>query len=248
VTPNSLFKSFREACSLERLSPYKSGRTEIDALSLYGWNIALCEALYPSLQNLEIGLRNRIDKAITVSYSDAWWFRDTGILVAAVERNSWEQAEIRIEDRGQVVTEAAVVAELNFGFWAGLLKPAYDSVIWSRPNVLSNAFPNVPAHHKSRRNLFERFDDIRRLRNRVFHHEQIWHLDLKTEHEKIIESLGWLAPSLQKMTKVLDRFDDINTDAYLMRLKEQLMSACPVETKALLEARKAGVSLTLPTK
>jgi hypothetical protein len=246
--PISLFKKFQDACSAERLAPYKSGRSEIDALTLYAWNIALSEALYPLLQNLEIGLRNKIDTAVRVSHSDAQWFNDPAIMVGFDERQSVEYAEKRIVRRAEPVTPPAIVAELNFGFWSGLLRAEYDPTIWSRPNVIVQSFPYAQGHHRTRRNLFERFDQIRQLRNRVFHHDQVWHLDLKREHEKIIESLGWLNSSLQTATKVLDRFPEVISDDYLMQLKEQLMKACPVETKAFLAARRAGEPLTLPQK
>jgi hypothetical protein len=239
MEPVSLFMAFRGACSIERFAPYKSGRSEIDALTLYVWNIALSEALYPSLQNLEIALRNRIDTAITTSYSDSEWFRDPAIIVDPRARDSVEQAGFRIEDRGETVTPPAIIAELNFGFWSGLLTVKYDPVIWKRPDVLKNAFPHMSTYLRTRKLLFQRFDSIRELRNHVFHHEAIWELDLKTEHANIIESLGWLDPSLHTVTKVLDRFPETFTEDRKRQLKEKLMGACPVETKVLLAARRA---------
>jgi hypothetical protein len=241
MEPISLFMSFRGACSIERLSPYKSERSEIDALTLYVWNIALSEALYPSLQNLEIGLRNRINIAITTSYSDSWWFKDTQIMVDVAERDAVELAEKRLTKRGESITAPGIVAELNFGFWSELLAARHDVAIWRRTGVLEASFPHMP-HPRSRRALFTRFDEIRKLRNRVFHHEPIWNLTLKTEHGNIIESLGWLDPALQKVTKVLDRFPGVYTQDYKNELKEKLMCACPVETKVLLAARREAAA------
>lgn len=239
--PISLFSAFRGACSIERLAPYKSGRSEIDALTLYVWNIALSEALYPSLQNLEIGLRNRMNIAITSSYSDSSWFKDTQIMVDVAERDAVENAEKRINKRGESITAPGIVAELNFGFWSELLAARHDVAIWRRPGVLEASFPHMP-HPRRRKALFTRFDEIRQLRNRVFHHEPIWHLNLKTEHANIIEALGWLDPSLQKVTKVLDRFPEVNTEDRKNQLNEKLMSACPVETKVLLAARREAAA------
>lgn len=234
----SLFSTFQGALSVERLAPY-SGKSEIEALTLYAWNIALSEALYPSLQNLEIAMRNRIDAAINSSYGDPWWFQDTAIIVEFSERNEVENAETRLQKRGQSVTPSAIVSELTFGFWSRLLSSSYDVVIWRRPTILEAAFPYLPTPRR-RDELFTRFEEIRKLRNHVFHHEAIMHLDLKTEHANIMQAMGWLDPSLQKVTKALDRFPDVDTKHYKNNLKIKLMSACPVETKVLLATRKVA--------
>ena len=55
-------------------------------------------------------------------------------------------------------------------------------------------------------------DRIRRLRNRVFHHEPIWHLpDLPKQHELILETIGWISPAMLAATRLLDRFDSVYT-------------------------------------
>jgi hypothetical protein len=248
MVATSLFTLLAGACSSERLAPYQADRSDIDALTLYAWNIALSEALYPCLQNLEIGLRNRMNSAIQASFGDLWWFQDPAIMVGKAERDSAEEAEKRIRKRGETLTASAIVSEVNFGFWSGLLTTLYDPIIWTRPNVIVDSFPYASGHNRTRRNLFRRFDEIRQLRNRVFHHEAIWHLDLNAQYENIIDALGWLDPSLQTVTKALDRFPEIHTDDYLLHLKEQLMRVCPIETKIFLALQKAGEPLPLPKK
>lgn len=189
-----------------------------------------------------------MNSAIGASYDDPWWFQDPAIMVGKRERDTEEAAELRILDRDESLTAPAIVSELTFGFWSGLLTKLYEPVIWSRPNVIVDAFPYAEGLNRTRKNLFERFDEIRRLRNHVFHHEPIWHFDLASKHGNTIEALGWLDPSLQNVTKVLDRFAAINNDGYLLRLKEQLMRMCPVETKVLLAAIRSGTPLDLPKR
>jgi hypothetical protein len=243
MEPISLFKAFRGACSSERLAPYKSEKSEIDALTSYAWNIALSEALYPSLQNLEIGLRNRVDTAIRTSYSNSWWFKGDEVLVDIVERDEVDNAERRLQRRGVTVTPPAIVSELNFGFWARLLASQYDVAIWRRRGVLEASFPQMP-HPRRRRELFKRFDEIRLLRNHVFHHESILHLNLNTEHANMMQAMGWLDPSLQTVTRVMDRFPSIYTEDYKNGLKQKLMSACPVESRVLIAARREAAAAT----
>ena len=60
--------------------------------------------------------------------------------------------------------------------------------------------------------LHRRLDRIRRLRNRVFHHEPIWHLpDLAEQHRLVLETIGWISPAMREMTLLLDRFDSVYT-------------------------------------
>ena len=72
-----------------------------------------------------------------------------------------------------------VVAELNFGFWTALMDRRYEQVLF--PKLLKPCFPYMPRHERTRKNVSARFERIRRLRNRIFHHEPnpkwglIWH-------------------------------------------------------------------------
>jgi hypothetical protein len=243
---DSLFKRFRQACSLDRFAPYKVGRSEIDALTLYVWNISLSEAFYPSLQNLEIGLRNRINTAITVSYrGDAYWFDNPDIVIEDIAKDSVEKAKDKIEDRGEAITPFRVVSELHLGFWSGLLSSKYDVAIWRRPGVLQGTFPYMPPEIRSRERARKEFSSIKKFRNKVFHHEPIWQLDLEAQHKSIYDALGWLDPSLKIVTKVLDRFLQVNSATWRNNLKEELMKACPVETKVLLASRRESITITL---
>lgn len=237
----SLYEQIRAVCSPERIDPYKSGRSEIEALTFYVWNTALCESFYPCLQNLEIGLRNRLNMAICQSFGDPKWYKDSSIVIDLNGQQKVAVAEQLIRDKGKAITPSRVVAELNFGFWTGLFSTPYDAVIWRRSGLLKAAFPFLSKYTRKRSVLADRFGNIRHFRNRVFHHEPIWNLpSLASEHQSILEATGWLDPCLQRVTAALDRFDVVNTDAYRDELKEKLVRACPVESKLMILARKAA--------
>ena len=83
-------------------------------------------------------------------------------------------------------------------------------MLW--PKLLEPVFPHCPRSQRTRRNVYVRLDEIRRLRNRVFHHEPIWHLpDLEERHQEILETIGWISPAMLEMTRLLDRFDSVYT-------------------------------------
>lgn len=55
--------------------------------------------------------------------------------------------------------------------------------------------------------------DIRDLRDRVFHHERILHWrDLDRRHQAILEIIAWMSPELHDFANALDRFASIRRD------------------------------------
>jgi len=206
IMAQDFFLLLRSSLSDQRFDSYRQSSTDknIDLLEHYLWNIALCESLYPTLQNLEIALRNNIYKAVAISFDNPKWFDDPSIL------NDEQQKSVREAKKrlNKPATEGRVIAELTFGFWTSLFDRKYDRVFWNQKDLIKNAFPNMPNSIRTRSTLSKRFSDIRKLRNRVFHHEPIWNNpDLKNRYEGLTEALGWLNPALRDVTElILDRF------------------------------------------
>jgi hypothetical protein len=89
---------------------------------------------------------------------------------------------------GDIVMRAGhVVAELSFGFWTGLLANRYHARLWEP--ALRRSFPLLPPG-VTRRSLHRRVESVRRLRNRVAHHEPVFGRDLAGDHRDILELLG----------------------------------------------------------
>lgn len=222
----TLFEQISRACSPDRLEAYRTpGDSDLEVLTRYVWNTCLCEALYPAIHNLEIGFRNTLHAAIEKSYGDPQWFKDSSILVEAAGQERVAEAERELRKRGKTITPGRVVAELHFGFWTSLLSVRYDYPLWRRPGLLKDAFPYMSKYIRKRHPLAARFGDIRKLRNRVSHHEPIWNRpDLLGEHAGIIEALGWIAPSLVTITRAVDRFQSVHAMTYYEQIKASLSS------------------------
>jgi hypothetical protein len=108
-----------------------------------------------------------------------------------------------------------VVAELNFGFWTSLLSSGYEASLW-RPNnarLLKDTFQHIP-HPLRRRNLiYARYNHLRELRNRIFHHESIWNRPtLFHDYQQILDAIGWVSPPMVQALKIVDRFDEVFRD------------------------------------
>lgn len=69
------------------------------------------------------------------------------------------------------------------------------------------AFPGIPHSEHRRRNLTKRFNKMLALRNRIFHHEPIWHWgDLEKQHAELLEAMDWINPVLRRVVEDSDRF------------------------------------------
>lgn len=232
--PNrAYYASLRAALSNERLDKYKrdGDRTDAEALGRYFFNIAVCEALYPSLQGLEVALRNSLDAAITDRYGERW-LTPTSVCLTRWDQDYVVAAEDRLaEQKGDEWGHPDLVAAMSFGFWVGLLSKNYDAsthyhkgAFW--PHLLKAAFPHIPKHKRDRANIEGFLTKTRRLRNRVFHHEPVWHYrDLVEQHDAIIEATGWMCPELAQAVSLFDRFPEVygtGVEPYLAKVRTVL--------------------------
>ena len=195
--------------SVERLGPYLlAAKDDFDfALALYEHNQALSEALYIPLQNLEVGLRNRLHVMLTHHFGRAWF--DTGVIRKPAQVRAIQEAKDKLKRAGKPADPGRIVAELNFGFWTGFFDTCYDQPLWHRH--LRAVFIGAPRGQALTRKLFSgRLEAIRRLRNRVFHHEPILRIrQLAQTHADLQFLLGLLGPDLQGWNARHDRFPTV---------------------------------------
>lgn len=192
--------------SPERIEPYLLASSgDLDrAMGLYERNQALSEALYIPLQNLEVGLRNRLH-TLFCKHFGSLWFRG-GLLRKAYQIHSIEEACRKLESMRKPLLPGRVVAEMHFGFWTGFFDSAYDQPLWHQH--LREVFPGAPQTQPLHRKLFsERLQGIRHLRNRIFHHEPIlrW-TQLSQTYADIALILEFLSHDLALWNFEHDRF------------------------------------------
>ena len=205
---DEFFSTLLKAISENRLAPYRQldeNDSDLTCHARYLWNTALSESLYPALQGLEVSLRNSIHNAITKERNNENWFEH---ILKQEELQVIAEVKQRLIDQKKAVDAAQLVASSNFGFWVSLLNTRYENVLW--PKFLKEVFPYMPNRDRTRRNLSRRLNRIRDLRNRVFHHEPIWHREhLRQNHDDLIEAIAWINPSMLAICKALNRFPDI---------------------------------------
>jgi hypothetical protein len=187
--------------SPERLATYlRATQGDMDgALALHVRNAALGSAFFGPLQALEVALRNAMHRELSAAYGTHWWAAPGLVL-------DWRAGQTLADTQAELTKHrktgvADVVGALSFGFWVALLTRGgpisrtatrtadYEAALW-RP-ALRKAFPHARLNRKS---AHQTLDDLRRLRNRIAHHEPIFQRNLASDWTAIETVLGWICP------------------------------------------------------
>jgi hypothetical protein len=198
--------------SKDRLSAYQqpTDRDALDPVARYLWNLALSEALYPTLQALEVALRNTLNDQFATLFGVNWYEQQRVVMEVWGEQQV-SAAKNTLTRAHKPHTPGRIIAELNFGFWTHLFNVSYERHVWQTLWSRSAIFPGLPRRHRTRRFLSSRMERTRRLRNRVFHYEPIWHWrDLAQQHADVLEAIRWVSPVLRDTIQSLDRFPDVH--------------------------------------
>lgn len=170
------------------------------ALELYEWNARLSSSFLHDLAHLEVGLRNAYDKALSpavLAHEKHWTDPDTklnlfpkvskfdGTRGITLDTNDYPKKKINdaLFEAGKTTggnpSPGKVIAEIDFGFWAHLTSSAQDKYIWV-PYL-----NKVYAPKTDRKRLHNSLQEIRKLRNRVAHHEPLF-ADAELNRRKIV--------------------------------------------------------------
>jgi hypothetical protein len=196
--------------SKERLVPYLQRHdNDLDkAIRHYKCNILISESFYPLLAILEVGLRNSIDFQLTQRFGVENWFENIEFLKIAsrfqIDRISEARSNVQAEKK--VVTHGKIISELSFGFWTSLFDAKFEMTLWKS---LRLSFPNCPKEIRKRRSMSAKFNGIRKLRNRIFHHEAItWNLDVLYSYKnEILKGIEWLDNEILEWIGELNHVD-----------------------------------------
>ena len=178
-----------------RYNGWAGGNVDL-AERLYTYNVHLSERFYPVLHGLEIALRNKSADALETAFGQAW-YDDSVVCDGPYLANCVADARNVLKKTNKPDTRDNIVAELSFGFWTGLFgksQPRWGALrpIFSSPSM-------------QRKKVAIRLDGIRRLRNRIAHHEPILAMPLSTLKEEIldltkalsIETFQWVGDTSQ---------------------------------------------------
>ena len=205
-----------------RFAPYlREAHGDIDrARELYLWAADLAGALFSTIAFVEVGLRNSMDRKLRAwndqqgpEYRMDWALGKgaapllydlvTHKSLAVAQNFAREQSRLRPKThprRLAAVTHDDVVSHFMFGTWVYLIKPR----VWNQSQqcqqlwqeCLSDAFPYAGPSDSGRERLASQLDRVRKLRNRVAHHENLLSVDVRWRLRDMLGILALLDPKL----------------------------------------------------
>ena len=161
------------------------------ALRLYAYNAEVSASFYMPLQTLEVTLRNALADRLDRGFGPNWHGAPAFLHLSPRILQSIADAQSQLSAEGKAIDTPHTIAALPFGFWVALLgngHGVYETKLW-RPH-LRKAFPNAPGLVRKR--CHGPLDSLRRLRNRIAHHEPILHGNLIADYQSILTVAGWL--------------------------------------------------------
>jgi hypothetical protein len=187
----------------DRLKPYRMsvGGDNERAIRLYEQNTLLAESLYGILQGLEVALRNSIHARLSAGFGRTdWW---NAVQLKTEQAMMLRSAEESLQRAGKPLEASRIVAELSFGFWTGLTGPRYSD-LWR--DHLVKIFPRRPLQ---RADVQLRLNSIRKLRNRIAHHEPIlFGGQLQRYVNQIFDTLSWISPVTARWVRSKNSFEE----------------------------------------
>jgi hypothetical protein len=169
--------------SADRLTKYAAAPE--DTVALYKWNADLSGALFELIGHGEIMLRNVVHAQLAPHSPSGAWYDDPYYPFNAKAVSEIARAKSRAGAGGSGAPRPGkVVAELTFGFWRYLLTHTYQSTVWPR---LQGGLVGVPRHERNRKHLEKTVARIHALRNRVAHHEPVFHRNIAQDFADLAE-------------------------------------------------------------
>jgi hypothetical protein len=199
--------ALEQALSLERFARYLAWAAgdRSRAVALYTLNTQLSECLYTPLQMLEIALRNRIHVVMSAALHDRWYDEPQ----CQLSRSQAEQvahAKSDLSYEGKDLAPSRVVAALTFGYWTAFFNTDYEN-LWR--HHLWRIVARSPGRRLRRKDFSSQLTPIRRLRNRIAHHEPILEWNLPKHYGNMVQLTEWLSPAAAAWCREHCRFDDL---------------------------------------
>lgn len=188
-------QAIKDALSAARLGTYEQA-TILNpplpgALALYAWNAKVSAAMLAPLHICEVVTRNAVSDALTSAYGSNWpW--NSALEGSLPNKGHFRMRDHLVAQRNGMPTTGKVIADLNFVFWQKMFTGRFDAQLWN-PH-LRTVMPNLDASwsvQTARARIYDDLETIRRLRNRIAHHEPIFTRNLALDFQKIQELISY---------------------------------------------------------
>jgi hypothetical protein len=193
MSTKETIQAVRDALSAARMATYEvaAGVKRDDdpaALVLYAWNAQVSAALLAPLHICEVVVRNAVSDALETVYGARWpWSPGFEQSLSDPKIGYSPRRDLQNVRRHQTST-GKVIPELKFVFWQKLFTSRHDLRVWNTHlmRVLPNLDPAEPIG-QLRSEIYNNLEEIRKLRNRIAHHEPIFRRNLPEDLQKIVD-------------------------------------------------------------
>ena len=205
-------KAIDSFISEERFSVYLKKHTKNynKALLHYNFNILISEAFYPLISILEIALRNKVHFILSEKYNRTDWYDSNSFKKVALQYHLLEikKAKEVLHRKNDKFTSGQVISELSLGFWTSFFDVCFEKIFWKDLRII---FINCPKHIRKRKVISSRLNGIKKLRNRISHHEPIaWDYGVLWSYdEKCNDILLWFDKELYKWANELSKIESV---------------------------------------
>lgn len=204
----------KAALSAARIGTYEAAAGIIDpvtgaadpnstkALELYAWNALVSGALLMPLHVCEVVVRNAVSEALEAKYGAKWPWSNSFELSLPNPGVGYNPRRDLQSARAGAGTTGKVIPELKFVFWQKMFTARYDKRLWDTylPTVLPNTVAATLSVAQARQRVYDDLEQIRKLRNRIAHHEPIIARNLQGDFQRIDELIqfrcnhtaGWM--------------------------------------------------------
>lgn len=176
---------------------------------------------FPLVQMVEVSLRNSIHRVAREHYSDETWYLN--FPSSPKSRSTVENAVDKANSELSVLPSADdIVCRLTLGFWVYMLDKEYrdtssHSYLWT-PENKKKVFPNARnpwGADLSVKAIFDEFQQVLILRNRLFHHEPIWKkhncnsieqaiTNVLKNYQFLLKMLSYISPAKMTLMDVME--------------------------------------------
>lgn len=182
--------AIRDVLSAPRISTYMNaaGGDLEKAMLLYGWNARASAALMVPFHFTEVVIRNAVSDALTTAYGPDWPWRPAFANTLPHQTGaSFNPKRELFRARSGQRTTGKVIADLKFAFWVSIFTQRHDGRLWD--HHILGLFPQSSgmSARRLRRKIHGDLEEVRRLRNRVAHHEPIFDCNLEDHVGRMLE-------------------------------------------------------------
>ncbi|MDD7963113.1 hypothetical protein [Microbacterium thalli] len=180
-----------------------SGHDAAQAAHLYGWNARVSAAFMVPAHFAEISTRNAAADVLEQVYGPRWpW--DPTFETSLPNSGRYSPRRDLQNTRQYNHTTGKVIAELKFVFWQKLFTGRNDTRLWV-PHIAS-AFPHAPTIPAPdlRDRIYQDLEVLRRLRNRIAHHEPIFTRNITDDLTRTVELIELRNPATAQWVRAME--------------------------------------------